>query len=1230
MPTTIDLTTVFSTEHPPLRYETTDTELSIDNSTLTINEPSGLVDKEVSITAIDNLGQRSVIRFNLNTIGVIEHLTGFEPRDNHYEIVSGEKIRTLLLEPESNNFLLNSEDIGGSGWISGGGNIVSEKTDQTYQGYSVQRVSFETGALWKGETSISTASNTQYTNTDILSTQWEYYSVSGDYDGTTYTFSCYARAVAGLSNVLKLKLRGSDGVVTAYLNPDSTGGVYEFAALQIEAGEEPTSYIPTYGSAATRAQEAVKFTIPQVRQNTWVLLDIVEKTEHQTDKDILHIGDPEDTRYLAIRSNSDKYEAVLNDGAQTLVKSLPVQSVAAGDSTKLLVQLEPGYFRTVQDANGSIIGDFDSQGIRFTDFGVWSNPYVTLVGERPVAIKALEVFSTEIDIEEEGRGDLVSYRPGDDLTNNTVIFERSTTASIRSRRPTLDKYPDIPEKLTHLWLLDNTSPGARIPDLIGDVPLYNGVDDVIGTSDGELIPGGLRFEAGGSKCVRPVTAVTVKNIFVAGKVTGEGSYFVDLRDDIDDVYLLEGYAETIVPNSDRIIQDGIRRSNTSSKISASSNPSFIAANIVNPGTTTFTAFSRYTRSSSAEEGYFIAVSDQEMNDQEWEEVREWAAIVLARKGVYLKGYEHLNPENDPSLYILDTVGADTPRDSHYEMVDGEYVRTLLLEPEATNIIDRHVLDFSFADSEASVIESPIGTEAWRITKVGSNGYVQYPFGSSNGNSRSIWARRSPGETGTTCRLLTRMGASDVFTLTDEWQRFDTVVDLSQTSGDRFYLVDFRFVTDVTSVDIWAPQETTTPLSSYIPTYGAPATRKADIVRFSSDWWDKTEGSIVMWMDSNDPESTEFELWMGSNTSSYIRRDTNGTRIRWNSRNYTDQTFSGLDPDLRLTGFVLTWPDVSIGGPMRFGLLFEDGSWLWNEKTVSGFNPVIEGFGYDGDVGSISVRGAARFDTPLTEATARALLEGEPQFDFLDEITLTRASAATQLVKELPDMPEAPEGWVFAFPHEAYVGGRVPVRDHEGNVVGTVIQGVDDTVGTSDPLLIREGWSLDGGDYLKINLIDDLDVPRSASDVAITLTTTDETAVLIFGDSENYAATIWEGSDSPPETVGSPVYSVNGVEVSTHTRDGLYEAVSIGEPVTFLTSNLPLGAFDSISISPQYSLTLVGTIHGIALHLLDAEATSESREAAQNYITAVLAQRNGVELSPVEVISNINTQYVFFD
>ena len=170
-----------------------------------------------------------------------------------------------------------------------------------------------------------------------------------------------------------------------------------------------------------------------------------------------------------------------------------------------------------------------------------------------------------------------------------------------------------------------------------------------------------------------------------------------------------------------------------------------------------------------------------------------------------------------------------------EVVPNSGCGSWLFEPQTTQLIP-YSEDFSqYSVGGSPIINggflAPDGTNnAYKITNSGSSTLYLSGIPNLSGTStRSIYARSVSG-TGTASLMSYFGNTNNLFTLTEQWQRFEVNVTTTTTGESNFYAADFRGSGTLTEYLIWGANATNDQdyVTSYIPTSGSTVTRNQDV------------------------------------------------------------------------------------------------------------------------------------------------------------------------------------------------------------------------------------------------------------------------------------------------------------------------------------------------------------------------------------------------------------------
>lgn len=175
---------------------------------------------------------------------------------------------SILLEPSRTNLLTHSE------WI-GGWSPVNDATIDTPQEFTLNSTGARLQAGSIGSPSGNFVFYAVFDSADIGKTiRLSYYdATAGGWNfGSNITIDSNGRAERIIST-------GSNVVGNVAFYGTSTSQSFTLKYCQFEAGSYPTSYIPTYGSSATRNQDQASFTIDAATTSWSVFMDVKNWTD---------------------------------------------------------------------------------------------------------------------------------------------------------------------------------------------------------------------------------------------------------------------------------------------------------------------------------------------------------------------------------------------------------------------------------------------------------------------------------------------------------------------------------------------------------------------------------------------------------------------------------------------------------------------------------------------------------------------------------------------------------------------------------------------------------------------------------------------------------------------------------------------------------------------------------------------------------------------------------------
>ena len=254
-------------------------------------------------------------------------------------------------------------------------------------------------------------------------------------------------------------------------------------------------------------------------------------------------------------------------------------------------------------------------------------------------------------------------------------------------------------------------------------------------------------------------------------------------------------------------------------------------------------------------------------------------LALTSGSVYFQNAQ-LVKGTSAKTYFPTTTRLNMPRVDYLNNSNG----SLILEPQSTNTVT-YSEDFSqWSQASAPTLTSgqlaPDGTlGATKISGTIGSSYIYLSSTTSTTATRSIYARTVSG-TGTAKLMSHNSNTNNLFTLTEEWQRFK-LTTANSSGGTNFY-VDLRDSSQtLNEFVIWGAQsEALSYLTSYIPSNsGSSVTRNADSCSISNvaDRIGQTEGTMFFEIDFANTSGIAG-AWSISNGSTANRITMNTTNL----------------------------------------------------------------------------------------------------------------------------------------------------------------------------------------------------------------------------------------------------------------------------------------------------------------------------------------------------------------
>ena len=286
-----------------------------------------------------------------------------------------------------------------------------------------------------------------------------------------------------------------------------------------------------------------------------------------------------------------------------------------------------------------------------------------------------------------------------------------------------------------------------------------------------------------------------------------------------------------------------------------------------------------------------------------------------------------------SLGLIETIGINLPR-INYEAGCGSW----LFEPQTTQLLT-YSEDFSqWIAGGSTTIQSgylaPDGTNsAYKVS--GSGSALSLAASLLATTTRSIYARTVSG-TGQANLCSYNSNTNNLFTITEEWQRFD-VNSANATGVTTFYAVDFRGGTTLSEIILWGANATNDQdyATSYVPSNGASVTRNQDLCTNGGSLAtiNSTEGTLYAEIarDNNDGASGGIQINSGSVDNSlrlfFNQDDTVSVITRVGGSNNVVKTARSITSSTAMNKFALVWK-------LNDYKFYYNGTELWSDTSAS--------------------------------------------------------------------------------------------------------------------------------------------------------------------------------------------------------------------------------------------------------------------------------------------------------